>query len=296
MQINEHEGSEDLDNSDIPEYRGDEEVTDLPNAGGDDAEAQARALGWVPEDEYTGNPAKWADAETFLGVHSKNNGALRKALAAQAKDLEQLKNQMNGMSTAHRKIFDMQIKKLKEEHEGQLSFLKAQKREALRSGEHEAAADIDERIDSLREQGPDLPDLPEEPQSKPAAQDWRKNPTMVSWAERNPWFEKDEDMSAFAGGIGVKLRQDNPTLPFDELLEQVTTRVRKAFPHKFAGGRRSPVEGSTTGETRAAASGKSYDSLPKDARAACDEAVADGGLTRKQWVELYYGYDDRRKK
>lgn len=295
MQLNEHEGSEDLDNGDIPEYRGDEEVTDLPNAGGD-SEAEARALGWVPEDEYKGNPAKWADAETFLQVHSKNNGALRKALAAQAKDLEELKNQMRGMDSAHRKIFDMQIKKLKEEHDGQLAFLKAQKREALRSGEHEAAADIDEQIDSLRERGPDLPDLPDEPQSKPEVPHWRTNKTMVAWAERNPWFEKDEDMSAFAGGIGQKLRADNPAMPFDELLDKVTERVRKAFPHKFAGGRRSPVEGSTTGETRAAASGKSYASLPKDAKAACDEAVADGGLTQKQWVELYYGYDDRRKK
>jgi hypothetical protein len=291
MQENEKEV---IDTDDIPEYRNAEEFTDSDNSDGNsEVEEQARALGWVPEDEYSGR-APWADAEAFLAVHSKNNGALRKALATQAKDLEDLKRQMKGMDAAHRKIFDMQITKLKEEHSNQLSFLKAQKREALRAGEHEMAADIDEQIDTLREKGPQLPDLPEE---KPqVAQDWRSNPTMVAWADRNSWFEKDEDMSAFAGGIGQKIRAENPKMPFDELLEQVTLRVRKAFPHKFGATRRNTVEGTTTGETRAAATGKTYAGLPSEAKRACDEAVAEGHLTQKQWVELYYGYDDRRKK
>jgi hypothetical protein len=293
MQLDNETSQESIDNPDTPEYRAVEDDADLPNAGGDDSEAQARALGWVPEEEYTGNPAKWADADTFLEVHSRNNGALRKALAAQTKRLDEVERMAKGLDAAHRKIFDMQLKKQKEEFDGQVAFLKAQKLEALRSGEHEEAADLDERIDALRERGPDLPDIPQETQ-RPA--DWRQNKTMVAWAERNTWFEKDEDMSAFAGGIGQKIRSDNPSLPFDELLEQVTVRVRKAFPHKFAGNRRNPVEGGTPGETRAAATGKTYASLPSDAKKACDEAVSDGGLTQKQWVELYYGYDDRRKK
>src|SRR5216684_794953 len=100
MPLDNENSQENLDGDDIPEYRPDGEADVLPNAGGSDAEDQARALGWVPEEEYTGNPSKWADAETFLEVHSKNNGALRKALAAQAKDLEELKQQMRGMDSA----------------------------------------------------------------------------------------------------------------------------------------------------------------------------------------------------
>ncbi len=294
MSLDNENTQESVDNDEIPEYRPDGEADVLPNAGGSDAEDQARALGWVPEEEYTGNPSKWADAETFLEVHSKNNGALRKALAAQAKDLEELKQQMRGMDSAHKKIFEIQIKKQKEEFDQQVAFLKAQKREALRSGEHEAAADIDEQIDSLRERGPDLPEAPQTQSIAPP--DWRTNSDMVSWAKRNPWFDVDEDMSAYAGGMGQQIRRNNPNMPFTELLEEVTVRVRKAFPQKFGGARRNPVEGGTPGETAAARTGKSYESLPRDAKAACDEAVADGGLTRKQWVELYYGYDDRRKK
>ncbi len=294
MSLDNENTQESVDNDEIPEYRPDGEADVLPNAGGSDAEDQARALGWVPEEEYTGNPSKWADAETFLEVHSKNNGALRKAVAAQAKDLEALKAQMRGMDSAHKKIFEIQIKKQKEEFDQQVAFLKAQKREALRSGEHETAADIDEQLDGLRERGPELPEAPQTQNIAPP--DWRTNSDMVTWAKRNPWFDVDEDMSAYAGGMGQQIRRNNPNMPFTELLEEVTVKVRKAFPHKFAGGRRNPVEGGTPGETAAARTGKSYESLPRDAKAACDEAVTDGGMTRKQWVELYYGYDDRRKK
>ena len=296
MQL-EHENTQDnLDNPEIPEYRSGDEVTDQSPADGSDVEDQARALGWVPEEEYTGNPSKWANAEAFLEVHSRNNGALRKALAAQAKDLEELKNQMRGMDSAHKKIFEIQIKKQKEEFDQQITFLKAQKREALRSGEHETAADIDEQIDSLRERGPELPEAPQEPPKNGLQPNWRENKILADWADRNVWFDKDEDMSAYAGAIGQKIRAENPTMPFTELLEEVTGKVRRAFPHKFPGGRRNAVESGTPGETNAARTGKSYEALPRDAKAACDEAVAEGNLTRKQWVELYYGYDDRRKK
>lgn len=291
------EPQEDLDNQDIPEYRPNSEADEPTETGGGDAEDQARALGWKPEDEFKGDKAKWTDAETFLEVHGRNNGALRNALAQQAKDLAELKEQMRGMDTAHRKIFDMQIKKQKEEFDQQVAFLKAQKREALRSGEHETAADIDEQIDSLRERGPDLPDVPQTQSVTPGLQpNWRDNKILAGWADRNSWFDKDEDMSAYAGAIGQKIRAENPALPFSSLLEEVTVRVRKAFPQKFTATRRSPVEGATPGAVGAVNSGKTYASLPKDAKAACDEAVADGGMTQKQWVELYYGYDDRRKR
>jgi hypothetical protein len=296
MQIENEDSSDVLDNQDIPEYssEGNDSVSHTESA--QEVEEQARMLGWVSEDEYKGDPQRWADASSFLELHSRNNSVLRKALAKQSKDLEELKNQMRGMDSAHRQIFEIQIKKQKEEHEQQISFLKAQKREALRSGEHETAADIDEQLDTLRERGPNLPEAPA-PKQAHDPNEWKKNPTMVAWAERNPWFDKDEDMSLYAGGIGQKIRVDNPNMPFSELLEEVTVRVRKAFPAKFAGGRRSPVEGTTTGETRAATSGRTYESLPRDAKAACDEALSDNpGLTKKQWVELYYGYDDRRKR
>ena len=286
-----------VDTPEVLEYRATYEHTDLPNAGGDDVEGQARALGWKPEEEFEGNPGKWTDAESFLELHSKNNGALRKAVAAQAKKLEEFEKQMSSMDAAHKKIFDIQLRKQKDEFDQQVAFLKAQKREALRSGEHETAADIDEQLDTLRERGPELPDVPETPQSKSSdPNDWKKNPVMVEWASRNSWFTVDKELTAFAGGTGQALRANNPDMDFAKLLDEVTRLAQKAYPEKFGTRRSSGVEEATPGATRMASNAKTYGSLPKDARAACDEAVSEGGITQKQWVELYYGYDDRRKR
>src|ERR1700679_2999979 len=187
-----------VDNDDIPVYRSAEDHADPATPGG--VEEQARALGWKPEEEFDGNPGKWTDAEAFLELHSKNNGALRKALAAQAKQLEVLQKQMAGMDASNKKIFDLQLKKQKEEFDQQVAFLKAQKREALRSGEHETAADIDEQLDTLRERGPELPDVPQTPKAPQTdPNDWKKNPVMAEWASRNSWFTTDDEMTATAG-------------------------------------------------------------------------------------------------
>ena len=113
-----------LDNAEIPEYAPNN--TEISPSGDEGVEEQARALGWKPEDEFDGNPAKWTDAEAFLELHGKNNGALRKALAAQAKDLEDLKKQMRGLDGAHKKIFEIQLKKQKDEFDQQVAFLRAQ--------------------------------------------------------------------------------------------------------------------------------------------------------------------------
>src|ERR1700677_4051887 len=182
MPANAEIATEALDGDDIPEYRPDN--VDVEDPSGDDGtvEEQARALGWKPEDEFKGDKSKWTDADSFLETHSRNNGALRASNAALARDMAELKAQMRGMDVAHKKIFEIQIKKQKDEFDQQVAFLKAQKREALRSGEHETAADIEEQLDTLRERGPELPDVPETPQSKtPDPNDWKKNPVMVEW-------------------------------------------------------------------------------------------------------------------
>src|ERR1700677_3443164 len=132
-----------VDNDDIPVYRSAEDHADPTTAAGDDVEEQARALGWKPEEEFEGNPGKWTDAESFLELHSKNNGALRKAVAAQAKKLEEFEKQMSSMDAAHKKIFDIQLRKQKDEFDQQVAFHKTQKRDRLRSGARATAADTE---------------------------------------------------------------------------------------------------------------------------------------------------------
>lgn len=296
----EQDATNDGDNQEIVDTPENQEYV-ADNPGGDDSsssEDQARALGWKPQDEYTGRPEKWTDADAFLEVHGKNNGALRRALDAQAKELNDLRKQMSGLSAANQRIFDLQIKKATEEHNQQIAFLKAQSKEARLAGDFETAEELHDQLEAVQKQGPDLPEVSEKPQPKQQPH-WRDDPILAQWADENPWFEKDDDLNMFAGAKGMRLRQENPNMPFKDLLEEVAIAVKKTFPFKFATSARpiNRVEGATPGTTNAAAAKNTYASLPKDAKAMCDEDVAAGNVkSQKDWVELYYSYDDRRKK
>ena len=169
--------------------------------------------------------------------------------------------------------------------------MKAQKRNALREGDHDTAASLDEQIDDLKERGPESPGItpPQNTQQK----DWTEIPELVEFNTRNPWMETDEDMSSFVIGRAQRLRQQNPGMSLSALLSQVEAAARKAFPAKFGPARaRSPVDAGERGGNSPNAGGKTYQAMPKEAREACDEFVADGKGKREAYVKMYFEYDD----
>jgi hypothetical protein len=74
---------------------------------------------------------------------------------------------------------------------------------------------------------------------------------MNSWKQRNDWYEKDEDMTAYADGVGNKLLRSgkDPT----DILAEVSKRTRAAFPHKFRNPNKDTapkVESGSSGKNR----------------------------------------------
>ncbi len=284
-----------VDDADIPEYGSGESGTSDAHL----AEEQARSLGWKPQEEFNGDPSKWTDASEFLEVHGRNNGALRKANEKLSTEMTELRRRQDGIEAANKKIFELQIKKAKEEHANELAFLKAQKKEALRNGDHVTADEFDEQIDAAKERGPDLPDEP--PAADPKTQqmqDWRSNPQLVDFVRRNPWIETEEDMADYTVAKANRIRQQNPNIAFEALLDEAVEATKKAFPQKFgAATRRNPVEGATSGATSGAAGtrAQTYNSMPADARKMCDDLVRDRMITKDEYVKQYFAYDSIRK-
>lgn len=278
---------ENVDNVEIPEYGSDKvDSTDIAT--------QAASLGWKPLEDFEGDPEKWTDSETFLELHSRNNGALRAANKKQAAEFAELKREMATQAAMTKSIFDQQIKKQKEEFDNQVAFLKAQKRNALRDGDHGTAADLDEQIDELKERGPDIPEV--KPQQTQTQKEWTEIPELVEFNERNPWMQTDEDMSVFAVAKAQALRTKHPNMPLKELLIETETATRKVFPQKFGSQRQSPVEAGDRGSNNAPAGAKTYQSMPKEARDACDDFVADKYGKREDYVKMYFEYDNARRR
>ena len=65
----------------------------------ENTEQEARNLGWVPQEEFRGDPGKWVDAETFverghtiMPILKSNNKKLEEQLRSQAAELEPAAN------------------------------------------------------------------------------------------------------------------------------------------------------------------------------------------------------------
>lgn len=60
-----------------------------------------------------------------------------------------------------------------------------------------------------------------------------------NWASRNPWFGKDEEMTAFAYGLHEKLVKSGVDPTSDEYYERVDSRIREVFPGNFKRSKRT---------------------------------------------------------
>jgi hypothetical protein len=96
---------------------------------------------------------------------------------------------------------------------------------------------------------------------RPAQAPSRPDPEAVAWADRNEWFGEDEAMTFAAFGIHKKLVEEEG---FDtdstEYYDEVDSRMREAFPHKFDGNSSTTVsrrpQQSVASATRSGSSGR----------------------------------------
>ena len=73
-------------------------------------------------------------------------------------------------------------------------------------------------------------DVTQPPQDTPRKID----PKAEAWAEKNPWFGKDEAMTYASFGIHKNLVEEKQMNPnSDEYYAAVDKRMREEFPHKF---------------------------------------------------------------
>ena len=60
----------------------------------------------------------------------------------------------------------------------------------------------------------------------------------MAWAERNPWFQKDPEMTSYAFGVHQKLVEQGYNPQTDAYYQQIDENVRKRFPENFGNSQR----------------------------------------------------------
>ena len=92
------------------------------------------------------------------------------------------------------------------------------------------------RLEEEKAAQPQTQAIPQQPQQYQQPQPQQPDPKAEKWARENAWFGQDEAMTYAAFGIHKKLiEEEGFDAQSDEYYNEINSRMRKEFPHKFSG-------------------------------------------------------------
>jgi len=232
-----------------------------------DYETEAKEQGFNAN--YDG-PNK-VDAKTFVERGEKIAGILKTRLDKQESQIESLQESNRQFGEYHKQTLDAQRKK----DAGTIADLKAKVAQAVTDGDGQAYTKYSNDIDSIQAN-----------QQAPTddAQAW--NQLSQRWASENKWYADNPKLSAYADGISDRLRGEGYT--GQSYFSELTRRVQEDFPDEFTNPNRSMASSVEAGGDRGTTSeAGNYDSLPADAKAACDDFVKQGFMTQEDYVRNF---------
>ena len=227
------------------------------------AEEKAMEQGWVPQDEWDGDPEQWRPAKEFL-----DRGELFKKIEDQNRTIKEFKRALDDLKGHHAKTRET-------EYARALQALKAQKIAALEEGDAAAVIKLDDQIDLVKDEQSKLKTAPAETQNQP-------NPEFTEWVDKNKWYENSQPMRAYADALGRDLAYKG--LAPSAVLKEVERQVREEFPNKFSNPNRNKpgaVEGSTN---KGGKSGSDSMSLSDDERRVMQRFIRTGVMTEKEYM------------
>ena len=224
-------------------------------------EEKAMSEGWVPLDEWDGDPDKWRPAKEYL-----DRGELFKKIDDQNRTIKEFKKALDDMKHHHEKVRETEYKRA-------IEALKEQKLEALENGDARAVLKLDDQIDLVKEEQAKLKEAP------PPAQ---INPEFDSWVSQNRWYETDEPMRAYADAVGRSLAVKGLTP--SQVLKEVTEKIKVEFPQKFRNPNRDKPTGVEGSSNKGSKSADGY-TLSDDERRVMQRFVRTGVMTEKQYID-----------
>jgi hypothetical protein len=188
-----------------------------------DWEAEAAAFGWVPKDQFKGDPERWRPAEEFVRRGEEILPIVRKQnekLNAKVSELEETNKRMSAM-------FEKTTARIKAEYAGKIEALKAEKKVAIKAGDADKVERIEAEIDTLKEAVVDGPE--------PTLEGGKKdvNALIKDFATANSWFVEEPDMQEYAVKVSESNAALNEGISFEDNMKFVLGAVRKKFPGYF---------------------------------------------------------------
>jgi len=235
-------------------------------------EDEARKEGWVPQEEWKGDPERHVDAQRFVERGEEINGFLKKKVGR----LEERIDSLTQTNAEFKQFTDKQYAKEHKKNERLVAELEQVKAQAITDGDGAAAVKAEKDIQSLQSE-------PEQQQPDPALERMSRE-----WGEKNSWYGTDKELTEYAEFIYPRVIGDGFTGQgyFDEL----DRRMEKAHPDKFGNTNRSKAGAVEDGGTKEASNStaRTWTNLPPEAKAAAKRFEKDiPGFKRDDYVENF---------
>jgi hypothetical protein len=241
-----------------------------------EVESRAHEQGWVPQDQWTGDPDQWRPAKEFL-----DRGELFKKIDEQKRELKQLKHAMEEFGKHHAKVREVEFQRA-------LNTLKAQKKAALEDGDHDAVVELDDRIAETKEAAKEAA----AEAARPAPQQTEPNEAFVRWQTRNPWYGSNRAMKGAADEIARDMVMKGEQDPM-VILAAVDREIRKEFPEKFENPNRQKA-GAVEGSTKRSSTREDSSDMSDAERQIMNKILrVTPGLTKEQYLKEFKEYSKR---
>ena len=254
----------------------------------EELEARAKRMGWVPKEEFRGDPERWVDAEKFVDRGQEMMPILKENLSRMEKKFEGAETKIGQLQDTLEKVVKLSKSASDRAYKRALRDLKGQQREAADKGDVVTFDAIENQLQELNESAEVAPG--EKKEIKETGDGL--HPDFTPWHKVNIWYGQDKDLTAYANGVAQIVAADSPGIDGKQFYDEITKRVKEVFPHKFENPNRKKadvVEGGGGGDDVHAKKKKAYRDLPAEAKAACDQFVKDGLFKNAQgYVDEYF--------
>jgi len=249
---------------------------------------KAQRMGWIPPDEFKGDKSRFVPADKFVQRAEEMLPIMKTQLTKYDEKVQKYESEIMGLKSsldAQKKTTEKLVKMSKSiserAYEQAKKDLTKQQAQAVADGDVEKWQSLEEQKDKLEK--PEPIEVEKEPV--------QQNTVFDDWHRGNDWYLKDSDMTLWANGYAQVVQSENPQMPYNQVLKMVESKAKDVFSHKFENPERhkpATVDTSNSGSVETKAPDKSYRNLPADAKAACDNIVEQGLMTKEEYVKEYF--------
>jgi hypothetical protein len=216
----------------------------------DDVTLKAQEMGWVPQEEWKGDPEKWRPAADFVdrGENilpilkdrvNKLEADLKIALKSNQKEIDRIKAESYA--------------KAKAEYDEKINHLNELEANAIKNSDGDAYLQIKKVKETVK---------PPEVEVSGESEEFK------NWKDKNPWYQEDKELAEYADFLSHKIvMEKNGHVPdITEALAEMEKRTKAKFPEKFKNARRDDPGAVESGSLATEHTTKRFVDLPADAK------------------------------